>query len=88
MIYHLSSIREDGKHRDYLFLITECLGQAYVGLTARHVRVLLLWHYLKKEIVNYIAIPDAALPESCSFPNLLRTEQTFIIGIFPLTPGL
>lgn len=88
MIYHLSSIRENGKHRDYLFLITECLGHADVGLTTRHVHVLLLRHYLKKGIINYIAIPDVALPESCSFPNLLRTEQTFIIGIFPLIPGL
>lgn len=59
-----------------------------MGLTTRHVHVLILRRYLKKEMINHIAIPDVLLPKSCCFPNLPRTEQTFIIGIFPLRPGL
>lgn len=88
MIYHLSSIRENRKHRDYLIFITECLDQADVGLTTRHVHVLLLRRYLKQEMINHIAIPDVLLLKSCSFSSLLRTEQTFIIGVCPLRPGL
>lgn len=34
------------------------------------------------DFMNRVVIPDVLLSESRSFPNLLRTGQSFIIGIF------